>query len=142
MMGTWLEASHPRNAKGTGGGEFRTGTASKQATPAKKGSKAPSGGSLSYNGKTGTGYGSAHGDPRVRKLQTALNRLHLTDANGKPLAIDGKLGPKTTAAIKKWQRKNGMKPTGAVSAGDLAKLSAPRHAKASLTRKKAPMRRP
>lgn len=122
----WTEQMHPRNAKGPGGGEFKStkGSGSASTTRTANSRTAGGGGSLSFNGKTGTGYGKKGGDPRVRKLQQALNRLHMTDANGKPLVIDGKLGPKTTAAIKAWQKRNGMKPTGAVTAADIKRMSA------------------
>lgn len=133
----WTESMHPRNPKGTGGGEFRTGTKStaKRSTMRRAPAHAGGHGALSYNGKTGTGYGSKNGDPRVKKLQTALNRLGLRDAKGRKLAIDGKLGPLTTQAIKAWQRKNGTKPTGAVTAADLKKLGGARtHKKAHLTK--------
>jgi peptidoglycan hydrolase-like protein with peptidoglycan-binding domain len=106
----WTETMHPRNPKGAGGGEFKNGGTGKQA-----GKSSASHGSMSYNGKTGTGYGSKNGDPRVRKLQAALNKLGLKDAQGRPLKLDGKLGPLTTQAIKAWQRKNGMKADGVVT---------------------------
>jgi peptidoglycan hydrolase-like protein with peptidoglycan-binding domain len=60
---------------------------------------------IGYDGKRGSGYGSAGGDSNVKKLQTALNKLGITDAQGKPLAVDGKFGPKTTAAVMRLQRK-------------------------------------
>jgi len=129
---TWTEAAHPRNAKGPAGGEFKGGNAAKTtAKPAAKktGPRKPAAahGSMSFNGKTGTGYGMKNGDPRVKKLQTMLNGLHLTDAHGKPLKVDGKLGPKTTAAVKKWQAKNGMKANGVVTPAMLAKAGKPAH---------------
>jgi peptidoglycan hydrolase-like protein with peptidoglycan-binding domain len=126
----WTETAHPRNMKGPGGGEFKGGSGAKPAAKpaskkpgAKKAGAAPHG-SMSFNGKTGTGYGSKNGDPRVKKLQTMLNKLGLKDAHGKPLAVDGKLGPLTTQAIKAWQRKNGMKADGVVSPAMLAKAGA------------------
>jgi peptidoglycan hydrolase-like protein with peptidoglycan-binding domain len=56
-------------------------------------------GTLSFDAKSGrgAGYGRKGGDPRVKKLQSALTRLGLTDSRGKKLSVDGKLGPKTTA---------------------------------------------
>jgi peptidoglycan hydrolase-like protein with peptidoglycan-binding domain len=142
----WQEAAHPRAPAGPGGGEFAQ---SKGSAPAKKG-KAPrskgGSGSLSFNGRTGTGYGKKGGDSRVKALQTALNKLGLKDANGKPLAIDGMLGPKTTAAIKAWQKKNGMKPSGSITASDLHKLTTakakPRTSTAHLAKKRPAARRP
>jgi peptidoglycan hydrolase-like protein with peptidoglycan-binding domain len=130
---TWTETAHPRNAKGPGGGEFKGGnaaakTTAKPAASRKRTSAAPHG-SMSYNGKTGTGYGSPHGDARVRKLQAMLNKLGLKDAHGKPLAVDGKLGPLTTQAVKRWQRKNGMPANGVVTPAMLAKAGKPAHRK-------------
>jgi peptidoglycan hydrolase-like protein with peptidoglycan-binding domain len=135
---TWTETAHPRNMKGPGGGEFKTGNAATTAAkPAsgKRASAAPHG-SMSYNGKTGTGYGMKNGDPRVKKLQAMLNKLGLKDAHGKPLAVDGKLGPLTTQAVKAWQKRNGMKPTGVVTPQMLAKAGTPAHRKAALTKRK------
>lgn len=43
---------------------------------------------------------------RLKKLQTALN------ANGASLKVDGKMGPKTTAALKTYQQAHGLKVTG------------------------------
>jgi len=45
-------------------------------------------------------------DAWVRTLQTSLNR------NGAALAVDGVIGPKTTAAIKSFQRSQGLRVTG------------------------------
>lgn len=104
------------------GGEFApAGAAQKQkAKPrptsskqkAKPAAKKPASDTLSYDGKSGTGYGVKGGDPRVRRLQQALNRLGLKDADGKRLVIDGKYGPRTTAAVKAAQRRLGVEPTG------------------------------
>lgn len=125
---TWTETAHPRNAKGPAGGEFKSSNAAKTtAKPAsKKRTSAAPHGSMSYNGRTGTGYGMKNGDPRVKKLQTMLNHLGLKDAHGKPLAVDGKLGPLTTQAVKAWQRKNGMKADGVVTPAMLAKAGTPK----------------
>lgn len=77
---------------------------------------APSG-VLAYNPKTntGTGYGMKGGDPHVHALQQALNRLGLKDSAGHPLLLDGKLGPRTTSAIKAAQQRLGLKPDGRVT---------------------------
>src|SRR4051812_39842871 len=106
---SWDGAKHPRVSAGaSGGGQFasassggaaksqtanartaKTGTAKTAKAGTAKTKVAKSGGTLSYNGKTGTGYGSKNGDPRVRRLQEALNRLGLTDGKGRKLAVDG-----------------------------------------------------
>lgn len=104
MQLTWDPKKHPRGKTGSGsGGQF-----------------AP----LSYNaGKnTGTGYGKAKGDGRVKAAQTALNKAGMTDAQGSKLKLDGKLGPKTTAAIKAYQRKHGLKPDGKITPALLKQL--------------------
>lgn len=146
----WDSAAHPRAAAGAaGGGEFAAVSATgegSQGKPKKGGgkgrSKAPraSHGSLTLH----AGYGQKGGDKRVHALQAALNKLGLKGANGKPLALDGKLGPQTTAAIKAWQRKNGMKPTGTVTAAALKQLTSgkSRLKTAHLAAKKATTKRP
>jgi len=131
-MAVWDPSKHARNAKGPGGGEFAGGSSSSSSRPAssklRAGARHTSArhpvpkGSLGFDGRTGTGYGKKGGDARVKRLQQALNKLGIKDADGKPLKVDGDLGPKTTAAIKAWQRKNGMKPTGMVDAASLRKL--------------------
>ena len=45
----------------------------------------------------------------VKELQKFLN-----DKLGLKLTADGKLGAKTVAAIKKWQKENGLKADGVV----------------------------
>jgi len=147
---TWNAAVHPRNPKGPAGGEFAGGKGgAAKAKPTKPVAKpaarkhhaASAGhGSMSFNGKTGTGYGSPHGDPRVKRLQTTLNRLHMTDAHGKALLVDGKLGPKTTAAVKKWQKAHGMKANGVVTAAMLKQATGRVHKKATLATKKRPLK--
>lgn len=100
----WNPSEHPRKAAGAaGGGQF-----------------AP----LSYNAKTntGTGYGKKHGDDRVRDAQKALNALGMKDASGKPLVLDGKLGPRTTAALKRYQKAHGMRPDGKITPALLSRL--------------------
>lgn len=125
----FTENLHPRGT-GAAGGQFVA--AGSGATAAKKApagrpraartSKRPAG-NLAFDGRRGPGYGQKNGDKRVKNLQTALNRLGLTDSSGKRLAVDGKLGPKTTAAIKKAQRKLGLKADGVVTPALLAKLT-------------------
>jgi peptidoglycan hydrolase-like protein with peptidoglycan-binding domain len=81
-------------------------------------------GQLGFDGSTGTGYGVKGGDSRVKQLQTDLNRLGLADGHGKKLSVDGKLGPLTTQAIKAAQTRLGMKPTGVITEGFIARLKA------------------
>lgn len=103
------ETKHKRGAAGSGkGGQFVA---------------------MSYDSKrnVGTGYGSKQGDSRVKKLQTALNRLGLKDKNGKPLKVDGKLGPLTTSSIIAAQRRLGIKPAdGKVTPALLKQLTSAR----------------
>jgi HK97 family phage prohead protease len=110
------EQAHPRAPKGsTGGGKFAA-----KPKPSKPMAKA-----LGYDPKRnwGTGYGTPGGDKRVHLLQRALNRLGIhAGADGKPLADDGKLGPKTTAAVKAAQKRLGLAPDGHVTPALLARL--------------------
>lgn len=108
---------HPRAPKGTdSGGEF--------AKASKSSSKKSATGDMSYDPSTGQGTGYGAPDPRVKKLQEALNRLGLTDADGNPLKVDGKLGPKTTAAVKAAQKRLGVAQDGKVTPAMLDKLAA------------------
>lgn len=128
----FTESLHPRDA-----GKFAVKAGPAKAAPAKaapaKKTTAPAKkttaaahphGSLAFDGKTGPGYGVKGGDKRVHALQQALNRLGLTDAAGKKLVDDGKLGPKTTAAVKKAQRALGLKADGVVTPALLKQLTA------------------
>jgi peptidoglycan hydrolase-like protein with peptidoglycan-binding domain len=104
-MGLFDESKHARG-KGAQGGQFVA--------------KGSSGGNdtIGYDSKrgTGAGYGTgSKGDSRVKSLQTYLNGLGFKDASGKPLKVDGKLGPRTTAATKRLQRKLGLKADGLVT---------------------------
>lgn len=71
----------------------------------------------------GTGYGTASGDERVTRLQSALNDRGHTDNTRQPLKVDGKFGPKTRSAVKKAQRKLGMPVNGKVTPSLLAELT-------------------
>lgn len=126
----FAEQLHPRGT-GAVGGQFVAGGGAKKTAPAgssarKASAKKPSSGgdSLSFDGKRGAGYGVKGGDKRVKTLQTALNKLGLTDSAGKKLTVDGKLGPRTTAAVKRAQRKLGLKPDGVVTPALLRQLAA------------------
>lgn len=87
----FTEALHKRGT-GAQGGQFVASDGTKSAA-------------LGYDGKRGSGYGSKGGDANVKKLQKELNRLGITDAQGKQLVVDGKFGPKTTAAVRRLQQK-------------------------------------
>ena len=145
----WQAELHPRASAGaSGGGQFTSGgssgkTASSKSGAAKKAGRTPrrrasfgDNGTLSFDAKSGrgAGYGRKGGDARVKRLQKALTRLGLTDSRGKKLVLDGKLGPKTTQAIKAAQRRLGLKADGKVTPQLLAKLVAAK----SLPNKKAP----
>lgn len=142
----FAEQLHPRGS-GAQGGQFVAGGASKtsKTAPAAKGARPraksavtkrdPN--SLSFDGKRGTGYGSKDGDKHVRALQEALNNLGLTDSSGNKLKLDGKLGPKTTAAIKKAQRALGLKADGVVTPALLARLRSGK----KLVKEKAPAKK-
>ena len=139
----WTEALHPRAAgkfapkgsQGTHAPAQPASAAAKGGGKAKTGGAKSDGESLSYNGKTGAGYGSKNGDQRVHALQAELNRLGFSDAGGKSLKGDGKLGPRTTAAIKKAQKALGLKPDGIATPALLSKLKA---AKGKTTHTRAP----
>lgn len=111
------------------GGQFALGggrVGGKGKAPAKRPArKAPAkpAGPLGYDGKTGAGYGIKGGDPRVRTLQSILNRFGLKDASGQPLAVDGKFGPRTTAAVKRLQRAMGLTPDGKVTEDFIKKVA-------------------
>lgn len=91
-------------------------------TAAKK-PAAPADPNLHFDGKSGTGYGIKGGDPRVRTLQQAINRLGLTDSHGQELAVDGRYGPRTTSAVKKLQAALGLPADGKVTPALLKQAS-------------------
>lgn len=105
----------------SGTGHSGQGHGSGKSAPAGKLTK-----TLAYDPKhkLGPGYGNKNGDPHVHELQRALNRLGLTDARGKKLVDDGKLGPHTTASIKKAQKALGLKADGKVTPEFYARLLA------------------
>ena len=53
---------------------------------------------------------------RVAKVQMALN------ANGAQLDVDGRMGPKTVAALKAFQQQHNLKATGRVDAATMKAL--------------------
>lgn len=111
---SFTEQLHPRGT-GSQGGQFVVkgsgGKSTKQST-------------LSYDSKSGhgAGYGAKGGDSNVKSLQGELNRLGVKDADGNALKLDGKLGPRTTASIKRLQKKLGMATDGKVSVAFLSKI--------------------
>jgi peptidoglycan hydrolase-like protein with peptidoglycan-binding domain len=108
---SWDEGKHKRGTGAQGGQFVSTGSSGKSST-------------VGYDSKkgSGAGYGVKGGDARVKDLQRYLNTLGLKDAGGAELKVDGKLGPKTTAAIKRIQRKLGVKPDGLVTPQLLGQL--------------------
>jgi hypothetical protein len=110
----------------TGGGKAPARTPKKTVPKKTTRPAAHDNGTLAFDPKSnhGTGYGTPHGDPRVHRLQQALNRLGMTDAEGHPLLLDGKLGPRTTAAVKKAQQQFGLPQDGKVTPALLARLTA------------------
>lgn len=150
----FAEDEHPRAPKGSaGGGKFVAAKAGGGGSGGGGGGGKGSGGAgktntgtLAFDPKTGhgTGYGVHGGDPRVRALQQALTRLHVTDDAGKPLAADGQLGPKTSAAVKKLQAKLGLPADGAVTPALLRRIveAAGRAPGASATSNAVPDKKP
>jgi Putative peptidoglycan binding domain len=104
--------SHPH---GAGSHPHGSGTAGHGGAAKKPAGKLTS--TLAYDPKhkTGPGYGSRGGDPHVHELQRALNRLGLTDGGKRSLAVDGKLGPRTTESIKAAQKRLGLPADGKVT---------------------------
>jgi DNA invertase Pin-like site-specific DNA recombinase len=65
----------------------------------------------------GTGYRSPSGSLRVREVQRRLKR-----AGARPGPVDGLFGPLTRAAVKRFQRRHHVAPTGVVGRRTLALL--------------------
>lgn len=57
------------------------------------------------------------GSAAVKNVQQALNK------NGANVAVDGKMGPKTKAALKSFQQGHGLKATGKLDKATKAALS-------------------
>jgi peptidoglycan DL-endopeptidase CwlO len=53
---------------------------------------------------------------RIEAMQTALN------ANGAHLAVDGRMGPKTRAALRTYQRQHDLRVTGRMDSETLSAL--------------------
>lgn len=111
--GLFNSALHPRGTGAQGGQFVAKGSSGANDT-------------IGYDAKrgTGAGYGAKGGDKRVKQLQQALNRLGFKDMHGKPLLVDGKLGPRTTAAIKRLQTRLGLKADGIVTPALLKQVRA------------------
>lgn len=118
MTAPFTAAKHPRAA----GGLFAATAASKSTHPTGAWAAGPMSYHAGRGGGTGTGYGVPGGDPRVRALQAALNKLGLKDSTGHPLLVDGKLGPRTTSAVKAAQKKLGVKADGVVTAALMVQI--------------------
>lgn len=123
----FTESLHPRGPKGSAnGGQFAASGQGSSSSAASHKAHPPATAhahasvkltkTLSYDphSKRGPGYGVKGGDPHVRQLQDALNRLGATDSNGRRLGVDGDLGPLTTSAIERAQKALGLKVDGKV----------------------------
>lgn len=149
---SWDESLHPRVPAGkSGGGEFGAGGQTAQEKLA--GMKEPGSGHHGSSAKTnpwrngvmaydphrnfGPGYDWPGGNPDVKTLQQALNRLGLTDSKGRKLAVDGKLGPLTTQSIKAAQKAFGLKQDGQVTPDLLKQLTAAKNLPAKSATHKA-----
>jgi peptidoglycan hydrolase-like protein with peptidoglycan-binding domain len=91
--------------------------------------------------RRGTGRPGAR-DPRVVAAQRKLNALGIGDERGRPLLVDGVDGAHTTAAIKRWQQANGMKPTGELDAAAMAVLLSSKPKPTARARMSRPKRQP
>lgn len=115
---------YKRDPKGsTTGGQFtvveKSATVAKPR-PTRKAAAAPEQASTPSSSRFKTLAPGEHNDPAtVREMQQLLSSLGL----GK-LAVDGKYGPATTAAVKAAQRKLGLRPTGKASKTLVNKLLA------------------
>ena len=106
------EAKHVRGT-GAQGGQFVAKAAGGGTFKANR---------IGFDGRRGAGYGVSGGDDNVKALQKALNRLGITDSSGKPLAVDGKFGPKTTAAVRRLQAKLKLPVDGKVTPALLKRI--------------------
>jgi peptidoglycan hydrolase-like protein with peptidoglycan-binding domain len=100
--------------------KFARGTGAQGGQFVSKGGQKSS--AIGYDGTRGSGYGSKGGDDNVKALQKALNKLGIKDAQGKPLAVDGKFGPRTTAAVRGLQKKLGIPVDGKVTPALLKRI--------------------
>jgi hypothetical protein len=68
------------------------------------------------NNQARTSNQGAKGDPNVTNLQNALNK------NGANIKVDGKMGPQTREAIRRYQQNNNLTATGSADSATRAKL--------------------
>jgi peptidoglycan hydrolase-like protein with peptidoglycan-binding domain len=69
--------------------------------------------------ESGAGGAPASGADSIKAVQQALK-----DKGHDPGEVDGALGPKTQAALRDFQHKEGLKATGVADADTMAKLTA------------------
>lgn len=84
--------------RGLTGQDPTAGSSGSSGGSSSGGSGSSSGGSSS----SGSGSSGTTADPQVLKLQKALNRLKVTDSNGKSLVEDGRIGSATESATLKF----------------------------------------
>lgn len=84
------------------------------------------GGGGSYGGGGGKGGGSGEGSKAYKAYQQLLKNLGFYSGT-----VDGKVGPKTVEAIKKYQEKNGLSVTGKFDNATVAKMKSGSHKNAS-----------
>lgn len=63
-----------------------------------------------------------HIDTKIQDVQSALNHLGYKGVNGKPLAVDGVIGPQTKSAIEAFQKDHGLAVDGVVGPQTLKAL--------------------
>lgn len=63
-----------------------------------------------------------HTDTKIQDVQSTLNHLGYKGANGKPLAVDGVVGPQTKSAIEAFQKDHGLAVDGVVGPKTLKAL--------------------
>lgn len=59
----------------------------------------------------------------VRSVQAVLQRIGITDAAGRQVAVDGSYGPQTASAVKRFQRRKGLTVDGKVGPQTWKRLS-------------------
>jgi HK97 family phage prohead protease len=132
ILRTFNAGAHPRVAKGNaGGGEFAPASSGSSSAKTTKGAKGAKGAKAHKDTRATPTNAHPVGDgetgQRVTDLQKRLNAL------GAHLAVDGKFGPKTLAAVRAFQKSHGLKVDGLVGPKTTAALrtKAPAKAKAA-----------